>query len=1030
MPSRPRALAGLLSAALAAASIALVGGAAPAAAADAPCTKNGAGDCVVIIKPTGTPNATQTFVVPTGVTSLTADAWGASGSWVTDGVTSVRGGYGGRVKASFSVVPGETVHLAVGSRGSDRSSGQQTTGGGGSFVFYGEGTEIAAGGGGGAYRESESDTGYLGGPGGGIGATNAPGPGGGNGGAAATSTAPGGNGTGPARLSGGRIIPGTGAYSGNRGSGGDGSYGGGAAAGTGGGGGGSARLVGAQLIESAANFNFSDGLVYLTWKAGPGVTTSKLPNATYGSAYSAQLAASGGTAPYTWEATSSMPMWLGLSQDGVLSGTPTSPSSIKTITVKATDAKGVASAPVTLDLNVDKQQQSLAFGANPSSTRVGESWTPTFTTTPPTQVAPTLVATDSGCKVDGAKIVFAKVARCTVTATLPATDTTTDAQAPERVFFVGRGSQTITFTSTPPTGAIVDQGYQPTATSPAGAVTFGVIGEPSNACSLTGDTVRLANPGTCTVTADQAGSDQYEAAPRATQVITVGKGTRNVRITSGAPTAAQVGGPTYTVSTQVNDEVSVGVGVGAGTTNSACTIENKVVTFVHAGTCEVQATVPASARYEASSVTQKFTVGRGRFSATLPTPEGVVVGDTWTPKAEGVPTGAGVATLAVDTSLTTRSACAISAADPGVVLMQHAGICVVRIDHAASTDWEATTTTSGQVPVSRAPQEITWTGKPTAGAAGDVVTLTATASSGLPVSYETDGVCRVSGTTLSMPTAGPCMVVALQTGDDDHNGAKAVSTQFTVAARSTSVSIDAPSAGPVAGQSFDVVVRSAKAEAGTVALSVDGAAYGAAKAVDGAGVATFPVTLTAGNRVVSAVFTPTDKGNAAGSKAERTIAVSTAPAPAASAPSAPAVRDPTITASVSSRKPVSASGWYRRAVTVTFTCTAGSAALKAACPAPVRIGRASTARTVTRTVTALDGGTSTVTVGPLNVDRVAPQVRIVQRDDRAPVCRATDGRSGVASCALRTITTARGVVIVAKAIDNAGNRTVRRVRVS
>jgi hypothetical protein len=52
------------------------------------------------------------------------------------------------------------------------------------------------------------------------------------------------------------------------------------------------------------------------------VTTTSLPDATRGKGYAVQLDATGGTAPYVWSFTGSLPKGLKLKTDGVLSGTP------------------------------------------------------------------------------------------------------------------------------------------------------------------------------------------------------------------------------------------------------------------------------------------------------------------------------------------------------------------------------------------------------------------------------------------------------------------------------------------------------------------------------------------------------------------------------------------------------------------------------------------------------------------------------------------------------------------------------------
>ncbi len=76
----------------------------------------------------------QSYVVPSGVTSLTLEAWGAQGgaNWVNNV------NYGGYAKGVFTVVPGQTLQLFVG--------GQPTTTAGG---FNGGGNGDAAGKGGG-----------------------------------------------------------------------------------------------------------------------------------------------------------------------------------------------------------------------------------------------------------------------------------------------------------------------------------------------------------------------------------------------------------------------------------------------------------------------------------------------------------------------------------------------------------------------------------------------------------------------------------------------------------------------------------------------------------------------------------------------------------------------------------------------------------------------------------------------------------------------------------------------------------------
>lgn len=83
------------------------------------------------------------------------------------------------------------------------------------------------------------------------------------------------------------------------------------------------------------------GAIPFTIVAQLAITTTTLPGGSIGTAYSATLAASGGTTPYTWAVTTgSLPAGLALnSTTGVISGTPTAAGS-STFTVTCTDSTG------------------------------------------------------------------------------------------------------------------------------------------------------------------------------------------------------------------------------------------------------------------------------------------------------------------------------------------------------------------------------------------------------------------------------------------------------------------------------------------------------------------------------------------------------------------------------------------------------------------------------------------------------------------------------------------------------------------
>lgn len=79
-----------------------------------------------------------------------------------------------------------------------------------------------------------------------------------------------------------------------------------------------------------------------------------LPIAVIGSAYSAQLSASGSPAP-TYSIVSGAPAWLACSSAGVLSGTPTGTDETRAVTFRATNSAGTADLLVTLQVSTAMQ---------------------------------------------------------------------------------------------------------------------------------------------------------------------------------------------------------------------------------------------------------------------------------------------------------------------------------------------------------------------------------------------------------------------------------------------------------------------------------------------------------------------------------------------------------------------------------------------------------------------------------------------------------------------------------------------------
>jgi hypothetical protein len=324
----------------------------------------------------------QSWTAPTGVTAATVTLDGAQGGSGagTSFTPHSPGGLGATVTAVIPVTAGDIYQVLVGGA----APGDGTEAGGFNGGGYGGGDEIGdvpelAGGGGGASTLSlgtdvlavAGGGGGAGGNGSGIGPGGAGGPAGGAGGPSGGAGNPGvSNSAGGAPGgAGGQAGAGTSSAGGNgttnfpagdSGGGGGGYHGGGAggsggsnfsveppAGGGGGGGGGGSDFVTSSATSSTVTDGAwsGNGKVLISYTAIPPlqVTTTSLPAATGGSAYTATLAATGGVAPYTWSVSAgSLPPGLTLdSSTGVISGVP-DVAGTYTFTVKVTDAESPA----------------------------------------------------------------------------------------------------------------------------------------------------------------------------------------------------------------------------------------------------------------------------------------------------------------------------------------------------------------------------------------------------------------------------------------------------------------------------------------------------------------------------------------------------------------------------------------------------------------------------------------------------------------------------------------------------------------
>lgn len=201
-----------------------------------------------------------------------------------------------------------------------------------------------------------------------------------------------------------------------------------------------------------------------------------------------------------------------------------------------------------------------------------------------------------------------------------------------------KADQTVTITSTRPDPASIGSTYTVEATGGGSTqpVTFSLTEGSADVCSIDGATITFDHAGSCTVQADQAGDDDFNAAPPVTETITVAKTAQTVAIDS-TPTTAVVGA-TYAPTTTASEG---GQPVVLGVEGDACELADGTVTFTHAGQCTVTADRAGDDDHTAATqARQDVVVGQAATTTTLAVePDRLVAKVAVTAPGAGTPGG-------------------------------------------------------------------------------------------------------------------------------------------------------------------------------------------------------------------------------------------------------------------------------------------------------------------------------------------------------------------------------------------------------
>lgn len=498
-----------------------------------------------------------------------------------------------------------------------------------------------------------------------------------------------------------------------------------------------------------------------TTKLGQTITFGALPTKNFGDA------------AFTVTATSSsgLPVLLSTNNASVatVSGTTITINGAGTANITATQAGNGVYGPapnVVQSLTVNKIGQTITFNALPAKT-YGDAAFALFGSSTSSLPLAFTSSNPAVASISGSTVTIVGAGSTDITAAQSGNTNYNPATSVTRTLVVNKANQTITFNALA-AKTYGDGNFTLSATSSSGLpVTF--TSSNVSVINLIGILVDIVGAGTSTITASQAGDANYNPATSVTQTQTVSKA--NQTITFGALAAKTFGDESFTLGA----ESSSGLGVTYTSSNTlVATISGNTVTIVGAGTTSITAAQPGNTNYNpATNISQALTVGRASqsiaFEALAPQNIGDPNFNLNATSSSGLPVSY------------TSSNPAVATISGSTVTIVGSGSTDITASQGGNANYEPAANAT-QVLVVKVGQTVTFPGLPAKTVGDSPFTISATASSGLPLVFTSSNtsVATVAGNTITIVAAGTTTITASQAGDATYNPALDVQQTLTV----------------------------------------------------------------------------------------------------------------------------------------------------------------------------------------------------------------------------------------------------------
>ncbi len=486
-----------------------------------------------------------------------------------------------------------------------------------------------------------------------------------------------------------------------------------------------------------------------------------------------------GDPPFTLDATASSGLtvtYTVTSGPATVSGNTVTLTGPGTVVIQATQTGNTnfaAATPVSQSFLVASSSQTITFPPIPNHLVTDAPFT--LAATASSGLPVTYAVTSGPATVSGSTVTLTGTGTVVIQATQPGNTTYAPALPVSQSFLVSLASQTITF-PTIPNHTFGDAPFTLAATSSSNlAVTYSVTSGPA---TLSGNTVTLTGAGTVIIQATQAGNSTYAAATPVSQTFTVATEAQTITF----PTI-----PNHTTTDQpftLAATASSGLAVSYAVVSGPATISGSTVTLTGAGAVVIKASQPGNINFAAATpVSQTFTVSLATQTITFPT----IPNQTY-PAAPFTLSATASSGLAVTFAVTSGPA-TISG---NTVTTTGAGTVILQATQAGNTIYAAATPVSQTFTVSAASQTITFPAIPNHTVTDAPFTISATASSSLPVTLAVmSGPATIAGNTVTLTGAGTVVILATQPGNTNYTAATPVTQSFIVSLATQTITFPA-----------------------------------------------------------------------------------------------------------------------------------------------------------------------------------------------------------------------------------------------